>query len=259
MITGIGLSYGAASTGQLKVWPAALVDAALAGTTLAYSTTGRVLIEGALSAASLGFDASGNLFVGGGDAFGNSGHYGYAGLVSAAAVQRVLSGGAVADPTAPSDYVKIQPDPCHNDDATNVWYAPSLGMLVVTANLSSKPPNCAPYDMAHSGSDGQQYFSANAPDSDRDGIPDGADNAYLTPNPDQKDADGDGWGDAADCDADNDGLVNRMDLSALMAAFGSGTGDGNFAGGYDFNHDGQIDFADFALFKQLWGKNAVCQ
>ena len=259
LVTGIGFGYGAAATGQLKIWPAASVEAALAGTTLAYSSTGKLLIEGALSAASLGFDTSGNLFVGGGDAFGNSGHYGYAGLVSAAAVQRVLAGGAVANPAAASDYVKVQPDPCHNDDATNVWYAPSLGMLVVTADLSTKPPNCAQFDVTHSGSEGQQFFSPDAPDTDRDGVPDGADNAYFTPNPDQKDADGDGWGDAADCDPDNDGLVNRADLSMLMAAFGSQRGDANFAAGYDFSHDGLIDFADFALFKQRWGKNAVCE
>jgi hypothetical protein len=259
LVTGIGYAYGDAATGQLKIWPASAVDAALAGTTLAYSTSGNVLIEGALSAASLGFDSSGNLFVGGGDAFGNSGHYGYAGLVSAAAVERVLSGGAIADPTAPTDYLKIQPDPCHNDDATNVWYAPSLGMLVVSANLATKPPDCAAFDLTQSGPAGQQFFSPNAPDRDGDGIPDGADNAYLTPNPDQKDGDGDGWGDAADCDADNDGLVDRSDLAALMAAFGSAPGDANFAGGYDFNHDAQIDFTDFSAFKQRWGQNAVCE
>ncbi|HEY0462583.1 MAG TPA: thrombospondin type 3 repeat-containing protein [Polyangiaceae bacterium] len=259
LVTGIGFGYGDAPTGQLKIWPASAIDAALAGNAINYFTTGNVLIEGALSAASLGFDASGNLFVGGGDAFGNSGHYGYAGLVSAAAVQRVLSGGAIADPAAAADYVKVQPDPCHNDDATNVWYAPSLGMLVVTANLASKPPDCAQFDVTHSGPDGQQFFSPNAPDTDGDGIPDGADNAYLTANPDQKDSDGDGWGDAVDCDTDNDGLFDRSDLSALMAAFGSASGDANFAAGYDFNHDRQIDFADFSAFKQRWGKTAVCE
>ncbi|MEI9948807.1 MAG: hypothetical protein WDO74_07440 [Pseudomonadota bacterium] len=260
LVTGIGYAYTEdAPTGQLKIWPAASVDAALSGSELAYLTTGKLLIEGALSAASLGFDTSGDLYVGGGDAFGGSGHYGYAGLISASAVQRVLSGGAIADPTLPADYVKVQPDPCHNDDATNVWYAPSLGMLVVTANLSSTPPDCEAMDTTHSGPDGQQFFSPNAPDSDGDGVPDGADNAYLTSNPGQKDTDGDGWGDAADCDADNNGQVDRADLSALMTAFGSVLGDANFAGGYDFNHDGQIDFADFSAFKQRWGSTAVCQ
>jgi len=259
LVTGIGFGYGTTATGQLKIWPSSSIDGALAGAALSYLTTGKLVIDGALSAASLGFDASGNLFVGGGDAFGNTGHYGYAGLVSAATVQRVLSGGAPADLGSPADFVKVQPDPCHNDDATNVWYAPSLGMLVVTADLSSKPPDCAQFDVTHSGPDGQQFFSPNAPDSDGDGIPDGADNAFLTPNPDQKDTDGDGWGDAADCDANNDGLVNRGDLSALMSAFGSSTGDANYAGGYDFNHDGHIDFADFAVLETRWGKYAVCE
>jgi hypothetical protein len=259
LVTGIGYAYGDAPTGELKIWPASMIDAALTGTTLAYSSSGKVLIEGALSAANLGFDGSGNLFVAGGDAFGTSGHYGYAGLVSAAALQRVLSGGALADTESASDYVKVQPDPCHNDDATNVWYAPSLGMLVVTANLTTQPPNCAQMDVTQSGPDGQQFFSPSAPDTDGDGVPDGADNAYLTPNPDQKDTDGDGWGDAADCDADNTGIVDQSDLSALMNAFGSVTGDANFAGGSDLNHDGHIDFADFSAFKTRWGRIAVCE
>ena len=259
LVTGIGYGYADAPTGELKIWSASAVNAAVAGTPLAYGTTGQILIEGALSAANLGFDADGNLFVGGGDAFGNSGNYGYAGLISAAAVQRVLAGGAMANTGATSDYLKVQPDPCHNDDATNVWYAPSLGMLVVTADLSTQPPNCAPYDVTHAGPEGQQFFSPNAPDTDGDGIPDGADNAYLTPNPDQKDTDGDGWGDADDCDADNSGIVDRSDLSALMSAFGSVTGDANFAGGYDIDHDGKIDFADFSAFERRWGSAAVCE
>lgn len=256
LVTGIG--YGD-HTGQLKIWSSASISAALQGTTLSYATTGNVLAEGALSAASLGFDAHGNLYVGGGDAFGESGHYGYAAVVTAAVVQRVLGGGALADPASSSDYFKVQPDPCHNDDATSVWYSSALGMLVVTADLASPESDCAPFDITQSGPASQQYFSKDAPDSDGDGIPDGADNAYLTPNPDQKDADGDGWGDADDCDADDDGIVDRGDLSALMQAFASGRADANFAAGYDYNRDGQVDFADFAALKRRWGAIAVCQ
>jgi hypothetical protein len=259
LVTGLGLDYGpdGTHTGEIKIWSAGSVAAALAGSPLSYRT-GSVLTEGALSAWPLGFDPSGDLYVGGGDVFGSSGNYGYAVVVSAAVVARVLVGGASADLSSPADFQKIQPDPCHNDDSTGVWYAPSLDMLVVTADLASMPPNCASVDTTQSGPSGQQYFAPNAPDSDGDGIPDGADNAYLTPNPDQKDSDGDGWGDAADCDADNDGLVDRADLSALMQAFGSSTGAANFAGGYDLNHDGRVDFADFSLFQQRWGGSAVC-
>ncbi len=256
LVTGVG--YGDA-TGELKIWPASKVALALKGTPLDYGTTGSVLIEGALSAASLGFDSSGNLYVGGGDAFGGSGHYGYAGLISATAVQQVLTGGAQANPDAATDYLKIQPDPCHNDDATNIWFAPSLGMLVVTADLSSKPPDCQEYDYTQSGASGQQFFTPSAPDTDGDGIPDGADNAYLTPNPDQSDADGDGWGDADDCDADNDGQVDRADLNALMNAFGTSSTDAGFAGGYDYDHNGKVDFADVVTFQLRWGGAAVCQ
>jgi hypothetical protein len=256
LVTGIG--YGE-KTGELKIWSAGLVARALNGEPFSYATSGAVLVDGALSAASLGFDSDGNLYVGGGDVFGSSGQYGYAALLSASVIQRVLSGGAPANPDSADDYLKIQPDPCHNDDSTNVWFAPSLGMLVVTADLASMPPNCETLDTTQSGPAGQQYFSPNAPDSDGDGIPDGADNAYLTPNPDQKDSDGDGWGDAADCDADNDGLLDRADLDALMAAFGSVSSEPNFAGGYDLNRDGRVDFADFARLRQSWGKAAICE
>jgi hypothetical protein len=259
LVTGIGYAYKDAPTGELKIWPAATIAQALAGAALDYTSTGSILAEAVLSAASLGFDSSGNLFVGGGDAFGDSGNYGYAGLVSAAAVQRVLAGGVMADSQSAADYLKIQPDPCHNDDSTNVWEAPSLGMLVVTANLSTLPPSCDTFDITGSGPAAPQFFTPNAPDTDGDGIPDGADNAYLTPNPDQKDSDGDGWGDVIDCDADNDGLVDRGELDALMTAFGSTSGDASFASVYDYNRDGRIDFDDFSALKSRWGSAAVCQ
>ncbi len=259
LVVGNGLGYGAdGHTGEIKIWSAAAIAAALAHTEQLSYASGAVVTESALSAWPLGFDPSGDLFVGGGDAFGSSGNYGYAVVVSAEVVQRALAGGAPANVADPADFQKIQPDPCHNDDSTQIWFAPSLDMLVVTANLTSTPPNCATFDTTGPGEAGQQYFAPNAPDSDGDGIPDGADNAYLTPNPDQKDSDGDGWGDADDCDADNDGVFDRADLDALMQAFGSSSSDSNFAGGYDLNHDGRVDFADFSLLAQKWGESAVC-
>ncbi len=136
LVTGIGFGD---HTGQLKIWSAASVSAALEGSSLSYASSGQVLVEGALSAASLGFDAGGNLYVGGGDAFGSSGHYGYAAIVTAAVVQRVLTGGAPADPESAADYFKVQPDPCHNDDATNVWYSSALACWWLRRTYRRRP------------------------------------------------------------------------------------------------------------------------
>jgi uncharacterized protein (TIGR03790 family) len=44
-------------------------------------------------------------------------------------------------------------------------------------------------------------------DRDGDGVPDASDNCLLLPNPDQRDSDGDGFGNLCDADLDGDGLV----------------------------------------------------
>jgi len=48
-------------------------------------------------------------------------------------------------------------------------------------------------------------------DTDRDGIPDAADNCPLAANPDQQDTDQDGIGDVCDSDIDGDGIDNAAD------------------------------------------------
>ncbi|MCH7948676.1 MAG: thrombospondin type 3 repeat-containing protein [candidate division Zixibacteria bacterium] len=52
-------------------------------------------------------------------------------------------------------------------------------------------------------------------DIDDDGIPDTSDNCLGTPNPDQTDTDGDGFGNACDNDDDNDDILDYLDNCPL--------------------------------------------
>jgi hypothetical protein len=54
-------------------------------------------------------------------------------------------------------------------------------------------------------------------DTDGDGVDDARDNCPTVANPDQKDTDGDGIGDACDKDIDNDGVLNSVDNCPTVA------------------------------------------
>jgi len=54
-----------------------------------------------------------------------------------------------------------------------------------------------------------------APDADSDGIADGCDNCQTISNSDQRNFDGDAFGDACDPDVDGDGVANASDLCAF--------------------------------------------
>jgi hypothetical protein len=54
-------------------------------------------------------------------------------------------------------------------------------------------------------------------DTDGDGVDDSHDNCPTVANPDQKDTDGDGIGDACDKDIDNDGILNGQDNCPTVA------------------------------------------
>ena len=80
-------------------------------------------------------------------------------------------------------------------------------------------------------------------DADSDGVADSADNCTLVANPDQRDTNDDGYGNACDADLDNDGVINFADLALFKSVFLSNSEDA------DFNGDGYVNFGDLALVK----------
>ena len=86
------------------------------------------------------------------------------------------------------------------------------------------------------------------PDRDHDGIADVDDNCPAIANADQRDTDGDGFGNRCDADLNQDGKVNTIDFGIFKQAFGKITNPNA-----DFNGDGRVNTLDFGIFKQLFG------
>ncbi|MFK7886035.1 MAG: choice-of-anchor B family protein [Gammaproteobacteria bacterium] len=82
------------------------------------------------------------------------------------------------------------------------------------------------------------------PDADADGIDNSVDNCATVSNPDQRDTDGDGFGNACDTDLNNDGITNVIDLGLLRQVFF--TADVNA----DFDGDGVVNVVDLGILRQ---------
>ncbi len=87
-----------------------------------------------------------------------------------------------------------------------------------------------------------------AEDIDADGINDGQDNCIEIPNPDQRDTNGDGFGNLCDADLDDNGTVSFADLNLFKSKFGTADQDA------DFDGNGSVSFADLNIFKSLFGQ-----
>jgi hypothetical protein len=85
-------------------------------------------------------------------------------------------------------------------------------------------------------------------DTDNDTIFDQNDNCTLIANTDQRDTDGDGFGNRCDGDLNNDNIVNVTDQNLLKARFM--TSDPHA----DLNGDGTVNSLDLGLFKNLYLK-----
>lgn len=99
-----------------------------------------------------------------------------------------------------------------------------------------------------SGDGASQQVALIETDGDGDGVPDSRDNCNTVANATQRDSDGDGYGDACDADANNDGIVNSLDLALVKAAFG-----GSGPNRADLNGDGFVNALDLALVRRLFG------
>ncbi len=99
-----------------------------------------------------------------------------------------------------------------------------------------------------SGDGASQQVALTETDTDRDGVPDSRDNCINVANADQRDSDSDGYGDACDADADNDGIVNSVDLALVRSAFGA-----RGPNRADVNGDGVVNSLDLAQVRRLFG------
>ncbi len=93
-------------------------------------------------------------------------------------------------------------------------------------------------------------------DQDGDGTSDAVDNCTLAPNPDQRDTDGDGFGNACDADLTNDGLISLSDYNRFVSVFfaaAPGMEPFVLADHADFNNDGVVNLGDYALIREGFG------
>ena len=80
-------------------------------------------------------------------------------------------------------------------------------------------------------------------DSDGDGIVDGLDNCITTPNPSQRDADHDGYGNTCDADLNNSGTVTTSDYLIMRSRLNTTDP------AADLNDSGRVTSADYMILR----------
>jgi hypothetical protein len=91
------------------------------------------------------------------------------------------------------------------------------------------------------------------PDADGDGVADALDNCLEAANPDRRDTDLDGWGNACDADYDGNRIVTFLDYLALRRTWGSAQGSARFDPALDADGDGRVGAREFVLLSEQFG------
>ena len=77
---------------------------------------------------------------------------------------------------------------------------------------------------------------------------DGFDNCLLAANADQRDTDDDGYGNACDCDLNQDNFCGGPDYTLFIGCFNAPTNGNPTCEAADMNGDGFVGGPDFTLF-----------
>lgn len=95
---------------------------------------------------------------------------------------------------------------------------------------------------------GMLTFLATAADTDNDGVVDIQDNCTLVANANQRDTNGDGYGNRCDPDLNNNGLVNSLDEAMLRTRIGSADPDA------DLDGNGIVNAIDRGILRSYFGQ-----
>lgn len=87
-------------------------------------------------------------------------------------------------------------------------------------------------------------------DTDADGVPDAGDNCTEVANADQRDTDGDGFGNICDADFNNDGIMYTADLSYFRSKYRSTDPDASLV----LDGKSNVNAQDLSIFRSLYGK-----
>lgn len=260
LLVGIGFDPNTGRTGEIRAFSAGEVAAAAASGTPLDFDAGALVAERVLSANSLAVDPAGNLVVGGGDFLSaDPAESGYAALIAADVLEAALAGvGGPVDESDPDAYRELAPDPCGDDASTGALVAASGPAVGVMFNPNDGRPCQGPASdlwLAGSRPAVALYAAGGASDADGDGIPDLLDNAAATPNPDQRDSDGDGYADVADADLDGDGRVGARDFfEHFRPCLGADPATAAGCAAADFDGDGTVGIRDFfTTFRPRFG------